>query len=297
MTAEIQAIKIKPASFYISLILFGASSLLFFLFLYIILPSLSYTGASWFLIYNISLVMPMAILLIAALIGYKFEGLPFTWPSIFQRFRLKPMKTDTWFWAITLCVFMYGGEYSLPVAFMFAWLAIIFERAGNRKSFWLTIAFIILFLAASYTIWQTEPWLGKIILHQKPSSFIQFLKHFGPKDFMGITLYGKWWVIVYYIFILLVFNIGGEELWWRGYILPRQEPVFGKMTWIVHGILWASFHLFLQSTLYDLVRMIPTCCALAFVVQRTRNTWTGIVGHTIGNSPLLLQIMHGVFYA
>ena len=40
--------------------------------------------------------------------------------------------------------------------------------------------------------------------------------------------------------------------------------------------------------------MIPTCCALAFIAQHRANTWPGIVGHTFGNIPLLLQILRGI---
>jgi membrane protease YdiL (CAAX protease family) len=38
------------------------------------------------------------------------------------------------------------------------------------------------------------------------------------------------------------FNIVGEELWWRGFILPRQEPVFGRRTWVLQGVLHGFFH-------------------------------------------------------
>ena len=49
----------------------------------------------------------------------------------------------------------------------------------------------------------------------------------------------------YYILLLWVpffaVNIIGEELWWRGFIQPRQEPVFGRFTWIIQGVLHAGF--------------------------------------------------------
>jgi hypothetical protein len=45
---------------------------------------------------------------------------------------------------------------------------------------------------------------------------------------MGIPLQRAWWILVYYAVVMLVCNIGGEELWWRGYVLPRQELAFGK---------------------------------------------------------------------
>ena len=39
---------------------------------------------------------------------------------------------------------------------------------------------------------------------------------------VGGQIVGNWKVIVIYS-IMLFFNIAGEELLWRGYILPRQE--------------------------------------------------------------------------
>ena len=111
---------------------------------------------------------------------------------------------------------------------------------------------------------------------------------------MGVPLHGAWWVLFYYAAIILVLNIGGEELWWRGYVLPRQELTFGKATWVIHGISWSAFHLFMQPTLWDTVRMSITGVALAFVAQHTKSTWPGIIGHSFGNLPLFLSLLNGV---
>lgn len=74
---------------------------------------------------------------------------------------------------------------------------------------------------------------------------------------MGIAIAGHWWILTYYIFILLCFNIAGEELWWRGYILPRQEAASGKIASLMHGLLWAAFHL--KSVLKETtVRIVAT---------------------------------------
>ena len=122
----------------------------------------------------------------------------------------------------------------------------------------------------------------------------EFFSHFGPTDFMGIQLAGAWWAVVYYVAWLVILNIFGEDLWWRGYVLPRQELFFGRATWVVHGVFWSLFHLFIQPTLFDTVRMAVTGMALSFVAQRTRNTWPGIIGHSFANMPLLLSIVKGV---
>ena len=115
-----------------------------------------------------------------------------------------------------------------------------------------------------------------------------------PWGFHGYSLAGAWWILIYYAVLILVCNIGGEELWWRGYVLPRQELAFGRSAWIVHGIAWSVFHLFMQPTLSDTIRMAITGVALSFVAQRTRSTWPGIVGHSFGNLTFFLSLVRGV---
>ncbi len=98
--------------------------------------------------------------------------------------------------------------------------------------------------------------------------------------------------------IVLFFNIVGEELWWRGYILPRQELAFGKRTWLVHGTLWACFHMFKP---WALPALLINCQVVPFVAQRTRSTWPGMVIHLLGNglgglpilTTLILALMGG----
>ena len=53
---------------------------------------------------------------------------------------------------------------------------------------------------------------------------------------------------------MLIFNIVGEELWWRGYIFPRQEKQHGRFTWVLHGLLWTLFHAFKW---WDLIGLVP----------------------------------------
>jgi membrane protease YdiL (CAAX protease family) len=128
-----------------------------------------------------------------------------------------------------------------------------------------------------------------------PSQFHhEFFNHFGPEDFMGVPLQGAWWVLIYYAVVILVCDIGGEELWWRGYVLPRQELAFGRITWVVHGISWSLFHLFMQPSLWDTIRMAITGVILSFVAQRTKSTWPGIVGHSFGNLAFFLSLVRGV---
>jgi hypothetical protein len=43
------------------------------------------------------------------------------------------------------------------------------------------------------------------------------------------------------------------------------------------------------------VSYVPGTCALAYVAQRTRSTWPGVIGHTIANIAFLVFLVRGVF--
>jgi membrane protease YdiL (CAAX protease family) len=83
-------------------------------------------------------------------------------------------------------------------------------------------------------------------------------------------------------FLLIVFiaNIFSEELWWRGYILPRQELEHGKFAWIVNGILWSFFHIFKW---WAVPFLLLKQWMLPFVAQRTKNTTPPFLIHFISN--------------
>jgi len=79
---------------------------------------------------------------------------------------------------------------------------------------------------------------------------------------------------------VLFMNIISEELWWRGYILPRQERQHGRYTWAIHGVLWAFFHAFKW---WAVPFMLFTTWIIPFVTQRTGNTTPGIIIHLVIN--------------
>ena len=288
------ASQLTPAPLRVAVPIFAATSLVFFFALYLVLPALRNRAFPWFAIYNIVLVLPTVLLVFAALVAYALEGRSFTWAGVRERFRLGKMESACWFWTAALSIFMFGGRYALYIAFALTVPAVLIETSSRPRVSSRWLLGIAAYLAGSWLIWQSQPIFRPIPLHSEPQALREFLEQFGATSFMGIPLSGNWWIPAYYLAVLLVGNIAGEELWWRGYLLPRQELVHGASTWVVHGVLWAAFHLFFQTTAWDMIRMIPTCCALAFVAQHTKNTWPGIVGHTFGNSGFLLQILHGV---
>jgi membrane protease YdiL (CAAX protease family) len=211
------------------------------------------------------------------------------WKSWKVRLRVIRPQSSAWFWAAALSGFMYGGNWQDAFALAAAWTALSMEHAKEKWLYAAVPAFILLKRSLNFIAHSTRS-----VSFFDFSFNREFFSHFGPTDFMGIQLAGAWWVCLYYVVWLVILNILGEELWWRGYVLPRQELFFGGATWVVHGVFWSLFHLFIQATLFDAVRMAVTGTALSFVAQRTRNTWPGIVGHGFANMPLLISIVKGV---
>jgi membrane protease YdiL (CAAX protease family) len=102
----------------------------------------------------------------------------------------------------------------------------------------------------------------------------------------------RWILAVWPAFFF--FNIFGEEFLWRGYIQPRQELLTGRWTWLVHGLLWATWHVPMGFDL--IVASLPIFFILPAVVQLRANTSIAIVVHAVfgafGFLGLALGLVH-----
>ena len=99
-----------------------------------------------------------------------------------------------------------------------------------------------------------------------------------------------WILLIWFPYWLL--NIMGEEILWRGVILPRQELVFKKNAWLIHGIFWGIFHFAFGWQL--LLTLIPILFIQSYVVQRRKNSWTGVIIHAVINGPSFIAIFFGI---
>lgn len=91
--------------------------------------------------------------------------------------------------------------------------------------------------------------------------------------------------------VMFFFNIFGEELMWRGYILPRQEMSLGNKAWILNAMLWFVFHIAFGIDL--LILLVPILIILPYAVQKTGNTLVGIWIHALMNGPMFVLVSLG----
>jgi membrane protease YdiL (CAAX protease family) len=91
---------------------------------------------------------------------------------------------------------------------------------------------------------------------------------------------------------LFVSNILGEELCWRGYLLPRQEAAWGHLAWLPNGILWCLFHFSFGWPI--MVTLLPITLLLPWIVQRRQNTSVGLLIHGLFNAAGFIAATSGV---
>ncbi|MBD3290665.1 CPBP family intramembrane metalloprotease [candidate division KSB1 bacterium] len=101
----------------------------------------------------------------------------------------------------------------------------------------------------------------------------------------------RYWLLLIWLPYWLL-NIMGEEILWRGTILPGQELIFGKRAWIYHGFFWGIFHIAFGWQL--LATLFPMLFIQSYIVQKRQNTWLGVLIHAAINGPSFLAISFGV---
>jgi membrane protease YdiL (CAAX protease family) len=94
----------------------------------------------------------------------------------------------------------------------------------------------------------------------------------------GQALFHGGWGWYALVIAMGVFNtILGEELLFRGYLLPRMQGTFGRADWLANGALFALYHLHVPWAM-------PSAAIDAFLIaypsRRYRSAWFGIIVHT-----------------
>lgn len=79
------------------------------------------------------------------------------------------------------------------------------------------------------------------------------------------------------ILLMLLLNIAGEELLFRGVLLPRMKRVFGRRDWLPNALLFTVYHLhepwLMPGTL------VADTFAYVYPSKRYQSTWIGIIVH------------------
>jgi membrane protease YdiL (CAAX protease family) len=251
-----RAADLKPMPLTLSLLFFGIPSAIGIASFYVLMPALHRARVPLLWNYTITFAGMFLLLLVAALVAHRLEGRPLSWQGLVRRFRIGPLTRSDGLWTAGLLIVYVGGQLLL---------------APTRR--WLATALPLR--------------LPEGLPHVLDPRVVQASV---PSELVGVRLRGNWAMALWHA-VVLSLNIVSEEFWWRGYILPRQELVHGRRTWLVHGLLWTLFH---APMWWNLVALLPSTLSLSFVASRTKNTTPGIVVHLVMNGLGFLITLLGI---
>jgi membrane protease YdiL (CAAX protease family) len=136
-------------------------------------------------------------------------------------------------------------------------------RVGGRV--WLILIPLIIALAA-------EELIPRVALPEN-RDFTTLVESDAGKAFLD----GAWgWYGL--LLVMFLFNTAlGEELLFRGYLLPRMNGAFGRGDWVANGILFAGYHLHVP---WVIPASLLDTFILAYPSKRYRSAWIGIAVHS-----------------
>ena len=89
---------------------------------------------------------------------------------------------------------------------------------------------------------------------------------------------GAWGVFALFA-VNAVFNTLGEELLFRGVLLPKMSASFGRWDWLANGVLFGAYHLHQP---WGVLGSIGTGALFyALPAKRFRSTWMSIIVHSV----------------
>jgi uncharacterized protein len=138
-------------------------------------------------------------------------------------------------------------------------------RVGGKVWWW---ALLLVVLVA---VWSAVP----EIPGPSVRDFADFLNSDRGEDFFR-GAWG-WWVVV---IVFVVFNtVLGEELLFRGLLLPRMQGVFGRRDWVANGALFALYHLHQPWSIPN--TFVEGIFLEAYPSRRFQSAWMGIIVHSV----------------
>ncbi len=97
---------------------------------------------------------------------------------------------------------------------------------------------------------------------------------------------GQWWLLGIAL-ISNVFNyLLGEELLFRGVLLPKMRGVFGRWDWVANAVLFGLYHLHKP---WALPSIILSNLAISWPAQRFQSNWMAVIVH--GAEGLFLMVI------
>ncbi|PZU44507.1 MAG: hypothetical protein DI566_12135 [Microbacterium sp.] len=98
---------------------------------------------------------------------------------------------------------------------------------------------------------------------------------------------GQWWILGVAI-VSFAFNyLLGEELLFRGVLLPKMRGAFGKWDWLANNVLFTAYHL---HKIWALPLVFLTSLPFSWAARRYRTIWFSIILHGLEGVVLIVMV-------
>lgn len=98
---------------------------------------------------------------------------------------------------------------------------------------------------------------------------------------------GQWWILGLALVSCLFNYVLGEELLFRGVLLPRMEGVFRRGDWVANTVLFGLYHV---HKIWFWPSMVASSFGMAWITKRYRSIWLAIIVHGIEGFFVLLVL-------
>jgi len=102
---------------------------------------------------------------------------------------------------------------------------------------------------------------------------------------------GNWGVLALFVVTALFNTVLGEELLFRGVLLPRMAGVFGRWDWLANGVLFGLYHLHQPWGIPGSI--LSGALLYALPTRWLRSSWFGVIAHS-GQSPFFSVLLLGL---
>jgi membrane protease YdiL (CAAX protease family) len=167
------------------------------------------------------------------------------------------------------------------------------SKTGKRQGkLWLWVIPLLL-LTAIYQLGISgiikDFWTSAIPFFSEPSGFALESLFETPEG--RAQMVGNWGMLILFMVSALFNTVIGEELLFRGVLLPRMNGLFGKWDWLANGVLFGLYHLHQPWSI--LSSAVSGCLFFAFPTRRLCSSWFGIIAHS-GQSVLFTFLILGL---
>jgi membrane protease YdiL (CAAX protease family) len=99
---------------------------------------------------------------------------------------------------------------------------------------------------------------------------------------------GQWWLLGIVLVSSLFNYFLGEELFFRGVLLPKMNGVFGRWDWLANAAFFALWHLHMP---WHILTIVAAFAFAAWASRRFRSNWIFFIAHGVDGVFTILMVL------